>query len=101
MIRPKMYIETAANGRQKLSWPSAGHWFYTLLWWRLRLRHGLRRSGPSMVSMADVIILPALFAAEFRLSAGWDNWDGYYLLAEDEAGDRFLGRFAGGSSPPN
>jgi hypothetical protein len=94
MIWPKMHIETAANGHLKLSWPSAGHSFYTLLCWWLRLRHGLRSSGRSVVSAPDQSILPDLVAVGFRLSAGWDNWSGYHLLSEDEAGDRFLKRLA-------
>lgn len=40
----------------------------------------------------DDIILPDLVGAGIRLKSGWDNWSGYYLLAEDDLGDLFLGR---------
>ncbi len=77
-----------------LSWPDAGHLFYTILLWRLRICYGLRREG-RIVFSPDDIILPDLVGAGARLMTGWDNWSGNYLLSEDEAGDMLLKRVAG------
>ena len=95
MLRPKMYSEMAENGHLKLSWPDAGHLFFTaLILWRLRLFHGLRRTGRMVYSSGD-IILPDLVGPGVRLMTGWDDWSGYYLLSEDEAG----GQAASSGSP--
>lgn len=88
----KRHVDTAANGHLMVSWPDAGHLFFTVLCAWLRLRHGLRREGRVICSPGD-IILPDLVGRGVRLKSGWDNWSGYYLLAEDEAGDTFLKRF--------
>lgn len=93
MLWPKRYVEMAANGHLTLSRPSAGPLLYSLLCWRLRLRHGLRREGREVISPDD-IILPDFVTAGLRLGAGWDNWSGYYLIAQDGAGDTFLERLA-------
>lgn len=91
MLRPKKYVGVAANGHLMVNWPCAGHLFYDLLCGWLRLRHGLWRSGQAVYSPDD-IILPDLVGEGIRLKSGWDNWSGYYLLAEDDLGDLFLGR---------
>jgi hypothetical protein len=98
MLRPKMCKEIAANGHLMLSWPDAGEFFYTMLCWRLRIFHGLRRVGKVVYFPDDTIILPDLVGEGLRLKAGWDNWSGYHLLAEDQAGDRFLERLAAGNT---
>jgi hypothetical protein len=86
-------IETVANGHLKLSWPRAGLLSFTLLCGWLRLRCGLRREGTIIVS-PDLIILPDLVSQDLRLDVGWDIWDGYHLLSNDQAGDAFLRRLA-------
>ena len=91
-LRPKLCMETAANGHLMVNWPDARHSFYVLLSGWLSLRHGLRRAGHWVVSPDD-IILPDFVGKDIRLKSGWDNWSGYYLLSEDRAGDEFLRRF--------
>ncbi len=89
MLRPKEYVEVAANGHLMVSWPDAGLSFYILLRGWLRLKYGLRQSGHTVYSPDD-IILPDLVGGGVRLKAGWDNWGGYHLLSEDHPGDLFL-----------
>ena len=86
---PRKYVVVAANGHVMVNWPDAGHNFYNLLCLWLRVRYRLRGEGQSVFSPDD-IILPDLVGEDIRLSRGWDNWSGYYLLASDEAGDRLL-----------
>lgn len=88
---PKKYVEIVANGRLMVSWPDAGHSFYTLVCGWLWLKHGLRRSG-NMVYSPDLIILPDLVGAGVRLHTGWDYVNGYYFLSADQPGDLFLRR---------
>jgi len=89
---PKKYVWVAANGHLMVSWPDAGHSFYTMLCSWLWLRHGLRRTGKTVYSPVDIIILPDLVGAGVRLESGWDNWSGYHFLSVDQAGDLFLRR---------
>ena len=89
---PRRFVERIANGHLMVSWPDAGSEFFALVGIWLRLRHGLRRDGHRVESVDD-ILLPDFVGAGVRLSAGWSNWDGYYLLAVDDAADRFLGRW--------
>ncbi|WP_165228358.1 hypothetical protein [Aquisphaera insulae] len=94
MLLPKMHVETAANGHLTLSWPDAGPLFYRALLVRLRLLHGLRRSGRSVES-PDAVLLPDLVGNGIRLLTGWDHWSGYSLLAVDQAVDDMLRRLSG------
>jgi hypothetical protein len=89
MLLQGQYLETAANGHLTLNWPTAGRLSYTLLCWRLQFRHGFRRAGDQIAGYGEVIF-PAFVRGGLRLLSGWDNWSGYYLLSEDEAGDEFL-----------
>lgn len=90
-LRPRKYVDVAANGHVMVNWPDAVQSFYALLCAWLRLRHGLRRKGET-VCAPDDIILPDLIGSGVRLKSGWDNWSGYYLLSEDHLGDLFLRR---------
>jgi len=81
------------NGHLKISWPGASRFFYVLLCGWLKLAHGLRRSrrGP-LRSLDGSLLMPDFVGDGFRLRAGWSQEDGYFLLARDEPGDRFLER---------
>lgn len=91
-LGPKRFVERIANGHLMVSWPEAGSEFFALVGMWLRFRHGLRRDGQRVESLDD-ILLPDFVGDGVRLSAGWSNWDGYYLLAVDDAADRFLGQW--------
>jgi hypothetical protein len=93
MFWPKGSVETVASGHRMLRWPTAGHLFYVVLCWKLRLRHGLRRTGRQVVLYPDVL-LPDFVGGDLRLNSGWDNWNGYHLVSMDEPGDLFLERLA-------
>jgi hypothetical protein len=83
----------AANGHLMLSWPHAGHGFFTLVCPLFRFKYSLRRMGHTVYSPYEMI-LPGLVGPGFRLKAGWDDFSGNYLLSEDRAGDEFLRRFS-------
>ena len=89
---PKKYVEITPNGHLLVGWPEASPLFFDALRVWLRLGYGLRREGRTIYSPDGDMILPDLVGAEVRLKSGWDNWSGYYLLSEDDAGDRFLRR---------
>jgi hypothetical protein len=93
VLLPGASLETAANGHRQLDWTAASHRDYVILCWRLRFQHGLRREGRGAF-LGDDLILPDLVRDGLRLKSGWDNWSGYYLLSEDQAGGRFLERLA-------
>ncbi len=40
--------------------------------------------------IADEAIHPSFIRGGMRILAGWDNWFGYDLLADDAEADRFL-----------
>lgn len=94
MLRPRMNLEVAANGRLMATQPNPGAssrgrlgiW----LWFQ-----GFRKDGAGVVG-PDEAIFPDYVRADLRLNAGWDPYAGRYLLAADEAGDAFLRSAFGG-----
>jgi len=91
MISPRARIQTTTDGRLKVSWPGAGRYFFAFLCARLRFVHGLRRSRRGAVpALNGSLLMPDFVGDRFRLHAGWNPEDGYYLRARNEAGDQFL-----------
>lgn len=90
-------IQTATDGRLRVSWPDTGRFFYVRLCGRLRFVHGFRRSRRrALHALNGSVLMPDFVGHGFRLHAGWTPEDGYYLHARDEAGDLFLERVFGG-----
>lgn len=97
MLRPRMRLEAAANGRLIASRTDGGEAFAIRLRLWLRLQ-GFHREGRAIVG-PDEVVLPDHVRGDLRLNAGWDCFAGHHLLAEDDAGDRFLRRaFGAGAS---
>jgi hypothetical protein len=67
-------------------------------WVRLRLglllifRYGFYRWGSCTIGI-DETIYPSFLRFGICICAGWDNFSGYYLMANDQKSDEFLRRF--------
>ena len=97
MLLPKMYIESAANGHLMLSWPSLGLCSTPCFAGTFGFAMGSDERA-AWCTRPDDIILPKSVSPGMHLLAGWDNWSGYYLLSEDDAGDAFLNRLVSACS---
>jgi len=59
----------------------------------LTFRYGFYRWGVWVIGVTDESIHPSFICFRKRILAGWDNWSGYYLLADNEETDSFLRDF--------
>lgn len=79
---------TAANGHNWLVFDALNtpEWRVARDWLS---REGFIESGAAIRGL-DEAILPSLVRRGVALAAGFDNWSGYYLLAECNEGDQVL-----------
>ena len=56
----------------------------------LTIRYGFYRWGVCIPAVTDDAIHPSFIRFNQCILTGWDNWMGYYLLAENEETDSFL-----------
>ena len=86
---PWATLGSAAENRRRLV--TASWWTAQALGLRLRLLHGFRREGPRLLTLDDAIF-PSFVRGSTTILAGWDNWLGYYFLAQDAEGEAVLER---------
>jgi len=84
-------LRTAANGYAWITTQSRRE----RLWLGLLLmfRYGFWRWGTYVPPITDEAIYPDFIRGKKRIHAGWDNWVGYDLLANDPESDQFLRAF--------
>ncbi len=60
----------------------------------LTFRYGFWRKGRWIPAVTDDAIHPSFVRGRKTILAGWDQWMGYHLLANDKESDAFLRAFA-------
>ena len=88
---PRTRLDTAANGFAHVTTEDQAEYkrLASLLVWR----HGFIRFGFGVPAYGDEAIYPSFVRWRTTIVAGWDNWSGYYLLANSARADRFLRGF--------
>lgn len=91
MSEERVEIHRAANGFADVTTFSPRQ--YQRLSLLLMFRYGFLRWGIWFPPILDEGIYPSFRRWEKRILAGWDNWFGYYLLADNAESDVFLRAF--------
>lgn len=87
-------LERCANGQLCLCLGQIGWLALLKLRWHLRWREGFRREGRRVIGLGEAVA-PDYVRGTLRLLVGGDSWSGPYLMAEDEAGSRYLEQLYG------
>ena len=93
-MKEKPVLMTAANGHVMLVY-GAGWMSQLKLWALLRLRHGFKRQGRTVVGGGEAMARDFV-RGDIRLLASVDANAGTTLLSESEAADAFLRKLASG-----
>ena len=56
----------------------------------LTFRYGFYRRGTCSLALAGDSIHPSFVRGKKTILAGWDDWKGYYFLADNDEADKFL-----------
>ena len=88
---------TAANGHNFLTFEAydTPQWHAAVEWLTARgfSTRPILVGGTPIIGL-DEGILPSYVRGEISIAAGWDNWSGNYLLAENEQADSVLAELA-------
>ncbi|MDB5959036.1 MAG: hypothetical protein JWP59_330 [Massilia sp.] len=85
----KPLLTVAANGRLCLTFEEYASSLMSDISMYLETKLGFARVGPTVVGL-DEGISQDFVKDDIRISAGWNNWSGEYLLSTSDDGDALL-----------